>query len=154
MRNATGLVRHETKDRCIRVLGGQLFVTSNGETTKVVTNQVCSLQHGTEYELASSGDNDVEMLVVQGEGYEEDLVHISEATTGNAIPAMRQTYSLGTRSRASTERAQQTAEQLKSERDTLMRTRVSPVPKRPPLPGQMVMGANPRPIGAGGFGSE
>lgn len=152
-RNASGLLRHETKDRCIRVLSGQLFVTVAGQITSVLTNQVCVLTKGTEYELATSGDSDVELLVTQDSKYDEDVDRVSEASVGNSTPRIRPTAQ-PIQSRSSSGKAQQAAEALQDARTQRIQARQRPVPRRPDLAGQQVIGVNPRPVGAGGFGGD
>lgn len=151
-RNSLGMVKHPSKDRCVRVLGGHLFVTSDGEINTVLTNQVCSLKSGTAYELASSGDSDVEMLVIQAKDYEKDLEKITEPNSKNSTPVVSVVERVVT-PKTNSEAAKIEAERIKS----LRAERNNPVPKRPrrqPLPGQQVEGINPRPVGAGGFGGD
>lgn len=175
-RNASGKLRHETMDRCVRVLAGQLFITHGGQITNVLTNQVCSIPHGEEYEIASSGDSDVEILVIQGRDYEKDLIHITEpeAVSNKAVAPFIE--SAPTTSRIDPAKAEQAALRLQEERAARERNKNkrSPVPKRAneislpgsspaansapggriPLAGQQIVGVNPRPLGAAGFGEE
>lgn len=155
-RNATGFLKHSTKDRVIRVLAGQLFVTSDGKIDSVLTNQVCSFPHGSEYEYASSGDSDVEILVIQGKDYEVDVEHVTVTSAINSQPAYPAAATKSVLPRVATDRAAAEASRLSEERAVRERNRNSrtPVPKRPPLAGQQVVGVNPRPVGAGGFGGE
>jgi hypothetical protein len=145
-------------------------VTNEGQINRVLMNQVCSFPHGNEYEFASSGDSDVEILVIQENDYESGLEHITEsATNAQAVsPFIDVTPALP---RISSEKAEAEAARIKEERAAIERNkgRRSPVPKkvdevlptaasrpggRPPLPGQQVIGVNPRPVGAGGFRDE
>lgn len=168
-RNSTGRIKHLTKDRCIRVLSGQLFVTNEGIVDQVLMNQVCSFPQGNEYEFASSGDSDVEILVIQEKDYELDLEHITEASV-NAKAVSPFVDVVPTVSRTSSEKAEIEAARLREERIVRERNkgRRIPVPKkvnevlsaaiapsgRPPLPGQQIVGVNPKPIGAAGFRDE
>lgn len=175
-RNATGKLCHKTLDRCVRVLSGQLFITHEGEVTTVLMNQVCTFTRGSEYELASPGDSDVELLIIQGKDYDTDLIHITEPGAINDRAAAPFHESSTTLSRVTTEKAEQAATRLLEERAAKERNRNkrSPVPKRAnevampgsspqaqsmpggraPLAGQQVVGVNPRPLGAHGFGDE
>jgi hypothetical protein len=172
-RNSSGKVKHETKDRCVRVLAGQLFVTIDGQVKSVLANQTCAFVHGFEYEYASPGDSDVEVLVCQGSEYEKDLIQITESgMTNKSTSLFADTSPLPPR--VPTVRSEQTAARMREERverDRLKGKR-SPVPKklsevtpgtalaqtrpggRDPFPGQQVVGVSPRPVGMGGFRDE
>jgi len=152
-RNSTGTIKHESKERCVRVLSGKMFVTMGGEVISVNTNQVCVFLPGMEYELASSGDSDVELLVSQSGGYEEGLIHITESSATNSRPLSRHLPSepTATNARVSPDRAVAAAEQIRAGRTE---RRVKPVPRRASLPGQVIQGVNPRPVGAAGAGDE
>jgi len=91
--------------------------------------------------------------VVQDAGYDEGLIHVSDPTAGSRV-SMSRRLEPTVRSRGSAERAMQAAEQMKESKEARMRERTHPVPKRPALPGQTVVGMNPRPMGPGGFGSD
>jgi mannose-6-phosphate isomerase-like protein (cupin superfamily) len=151
-RNSMGMVNHPTKDRCIRVLAGQLFVTSKSEIQTVLANQVCFLESGVSYELSSSGDSDVELLVIQEFDYEEDLEHITEPSVGNS-KAILSVFEREVIPRSKSDAAIKEAERINTIRAERAAGPNRP-PKRPPLPGQTMQGVNPRPIGAGGFGEE
>ena len=169
-RNSIGRVKHPSKDRCVRVLSGKLFIVSDGKIDSAVANQVCSFPKNVEYEFASSGESDVEILVIQESGYAKDLEQItpSEAVNSHAVtPFLDHQPSLP---KVSSERAEAEAARLREARMTKNREKRqrSPVPKRvndttpvatmptnrPALTGQQVVGVNPRPIGAGGFRDE
>jgi len=152
-RNSTGLIKHEKKDRIIRVLAGQLFVTHDGVIESVLTNQVCSFPHGTEYAIASPGDSDVELFVTQDKDYESELEHVTAADAINAEAVYPFEESHSGLSRVSPEKAAIEAGKRREARDQV-RSGKKPVPRRPNLPGQQVAGFNPRPIGAGGFGDD
>jgi len=154
-RNSTGRVRHPTKDRCIRVLAGQLFVIINDETVTVAPNQSFAIEAGVEYVMATSGTGDAEMLVCQGAGYESDLEHLGPAEALNTVPVAGQVLPEVLPPHAHREDSmahQQAAAQAAATAER--RAKRTPVKGRPPLPGQQVDGVNPRPAGAAGFSEE
>jgi mannose-6-phosphate isomerase-like protein (cupin superfamily) len=170
-RNASGILRHPTKDRVVRVLAGQLFITSNGNIESVLLNQVCSLPSNTEYELASSGDSDVELFIIQGRDYETDVERLTAASATNGRSSFIPSKIAPEVARVSADKAELEAARIRDERMVQERRKHqrSPVPKKlnealpgsatppsqqPPLPGQQVVGVNLRPMGARGFGDE
>jgi len=152
-RNASGKLCHPTKDRCIRVLGGRLFVIIGEDTLTVDTHQAFTVEAGVEYMLATSGTGDVELIVCQGNDYEKDLVHVTQPEAVNVMSNMAPVRPEGeVRPHREGSMAYQQAEQMAAEKGA-QRTR-TPMKGRAPLPGQQVDGFNPRPIGSGGFSEE
>lgn len=169
-RNSIGRVKHPSKDRCVRIISGKLFINSNGKIDSAIANQVCSFPKNVEYEFASSGDSDVELLVIQEAGYAKDLEQITPSEAVNSHAASPFIERQPSSPRIPSERAEAEAVRLREARMTKNREKRqrSPVPKRvnettpvaitptnqPLLPGQQLVGVNPRPIGAGGFRDE
>jgi len=153
-RNASGRLCHPTKDRCIRVISGRLFVLVGEETTPVDAHQAFTVEAGVEYMLATSGTGDVEILVCQSANYEKDLNHVTPPEAVNVVANMGPVRpDSETRPHRDGSMAQQQAAQIAEER-AQKRSGRTPVKGRAPLPGQQVVGVNPRPVGAGGFGGE
>jgi mannose-6-phosphate isomerase-like protein (cupin superfamily) len=166
--NSTGMLKHETKDRCIRILSGKLFINVEGEISSFFANQVCNLNKGMSYELASSGDSDVEMLVIQTFGYDKDVKHLTQASAISSIQTTVSEQAVPERQlvRPSRDRSLIAAkikqeEQLKRmDPDSIdssvpgMPRRKVGRPQRPPLAAQQVEGVNLRPMGAAGFGDD
>lgn len=164
-RNGTGVIKNLEHDRCLRVLNGMLYVTSGGKIETLYAGQACALPKGTEYELATSGDTDVELLICQGPNYEETCEHITQATQTNPVMATVPKEAPSRDSRVSSEKAKKQAMLIKAAREK----RRQPIPKKTvtnelgeevpapagkaPLPGQTVTGVNPNPVGAGGYES-
>lgn len=183
-RNATGLVKSE-QDRAVRVLSGEIFVTVNGHQTRLHGGLSFSLPKNTEYEMATSGVGDVELIFCQGPNYEETLEQLTAPEAVNAQTDVSLPSGLQRAERVPSEQARRYAEQQASQRHQreLQRREIvkgrqpqHPMtaeesvqadaaaiaeaaegssrrpPRRPPLAGQTVIGVNPRPIGASGFG--
>lgn len=160
--NATGKVKHETADRSFRVLEGSLYVLLDGQSPiELRRNQGFSLPKGTEYELSSNTTADVEVLFCQGRGYEEGLEIIEKSCAVRSNPLTVIPEAADRAPRVDGSKAAAAAEEIKQVRMARHRAR-TPAPKknpdgtsaghgRSPLAGQAVTGANPRPIGAGGY---
>jgi hypothetical protein len=153
-RNASGKLCHPTKDRCIRVLGGRLFVLIGEETVTVDTHQAFTVEAGVEYMLATSGTGDVELLICQGADYEQDLTHVTQPEAVNVMSSMAPVRPEGeAKPPREGSMAYQQAAQM-AEQQAQKRAQRTPVKGKAPLPGQQVDGFNPRPVGAGGFSEE
>lgn len=180
-KNATGSIRHPSEDRALRVMAGELFVAVGGEVTHLTYGLSYSIPKGTEYQLATSGTLDAEVLFCQGPEYEKGLEQLSELQSVNIETKMLLTDSseIPRREKRSVEAARKHAEQVQEERrlrDVARRQGLSRVvdeqslaasngaeavttavrrsPPKRMLPGQQVQGVNPRPVGAAGFDSE
>lgn len=164
--NGTGVIRSEEHDRCVRVLAGMIFITKDQEIHTLHTGQAAALEKGTEYELATSGDTDAELLVCQGPKYEDSLERISQPTANNTRQINIPKEAPPRDARVNAEQSKKIAKQMQAEREDRIRKR-QPVPKKTvtnelgeevpaprgsaPLPGQAVTGVNPKPVGAGGY---
>lgn len=178
-RNASGLIRHDSLDRALRVLSGELYITVGDKVAVLKAGDSYSLPAGLEYQLSTSGSFDTEVMFCQGPKYEDTLNQLTNPEAVNAdlllkLPdeVVQQQTSFDPISRMKT---QQHAERLAHEhhrrevsrRQTAFGKSVSDksetassgseVAKAPisgrkaPLAGQQVVGVNPRPIGAGGY---
>lgn len=164
-RNNTGKIVHPKKDRCLRVLSGSLYITVDDMQFEITAGQAYSIPKKTEYEMASMGVGDTEVLFSQGADYEKDLKQITKpgaynVNTNTILPSVNDENQPIKVDRS---RAKQTAEKIQQERIRINREKrqalgapadgeaPKPVKKRPPLPGQVVEGSNPKPIGAGGY---
>jgi mannose-6-phosphate isomerase-like protein (cupin superfamily) len=170
-RNGTGVIKNADKDKCVRVLAGSLYVTVDGEIKTILTGQAYALLRDTEYELSSSGDTDVEVLICQNAGYEDTVEYITQPTATNPVMANTSPQELPPRNVVSKEKAKRIAEDMKRQRDARTEAKKSPVKrgtvenelgeqvpppvdKRIPLSGQQVVGVNPMPVGAGGYSGD
>jgi mannose-6-phosphate isomerase-like protein (cupin superfamily) len=172
-RNSTGQVKNSDQDRSIRVLGGRLFATVDGEIAELRPGQSLSIARGQTYELATSGTDDAEVLFSQGSDYEKNVEVISEAGAANAQAVTIFAAEAPQRPpRSNSAKAMEHAQQLLQQRHIREARRrpnqqqqqqgqvpqapvgqkQTPPSKRPPLPGQAVTGVNPQPVGAGGYG--
>ena len=156
-RNNSGVVKHKTKDKCIRVLSGQMFVIIDKEAIPLRAGQTFAIKAGNEYALATSGTGDAELVVCQGSNYDEDLVliHPSDAVNPETnVPLIPPQAAVESRSKRESSKAQQHAETVavKQKKRRGERVPVKSDKRRPPLEGQQVTGINPSPIGAGGYG--
>jgi hypothetical protein len=140
-----------------------VFVTSDGKIETLYAGQARVLAKGEEYELATSGDADAELLVCQGPDYEATCEHITQATQTNPVMTHSPKEAPSRDSRVDPEKAKKQAKMIKAARDK----RRQPVPKKTvtnemgeevpapsgtaPLAGQSVVGINPKPVGAGGY---
>jgi mannose-6-phosphate isomerase-like protein (cupin superfamily) len=163
-RNGTGVIRNDEHDRCIRILVGMLFVTRDSQITTLYAGQAVVMEKGSEYELATSGDTDAELLVCQGANYAATVEQVTQPTKTNPVMTQGPKEAPSRDSRVDPERAKQTALMMKADRER----RKQPVQKKTvvnelgqevpapsgkaPLPGQSVIGINPKPVGAGGYG--
>jgi len=160
--SATGKIKHEESDRSFRILEGRLFVLLGGQSPiELRRNQAFSIPKGTEYELSSSTTADVEILFCQGKNYEEGVEVIEESWVVGREPMTAIPQTVDRTPRVDGEKARVIAEGIKQKRITRKKTR-TPVPKkssdgmpaghgRAPLAGQAVTGANPKPVGPGGY---
>lgn len=179
-RNASGLIRHNSLDRALRVLAGELYITVGDEVAVLKSGDSYSLPAKLEYQFGTSGSFDTEVMFCQGPKYEDTLEQLvdSEATNADLLLKLPnevapQQTSFDPISRA---KAQQHADKLaydRHRREIIRRQAASgkstadlnsetvssgsEVVKAPtsgrkaPLAGQQVVGVNPRPIGAGGY---
>jgi mannose-6-phosphate isomerase-like protein (cupin superfamily) len=171
-RNSTGMVKNEDQDRAIRVLAGLLYVTIGEEMFELQAGSSYSFPMGTEYQLATSGDFDSEVIFCQGPDYEDNLKQLSppdavSASMSLKLPAeVQPSLPMVDRSKA-----QEHAEKIKENRrlreaqrkqamnqegssssDGAPKKKTPPPARgRAPLSGQQVGGVNPRPIGASGY---
>jgi mannose-6-phosphate isomerase-like protein (cupin superfamily) len=151
-RNSSGQVKHETKDRVVRVLAGRLFVMVDGETQELNANQSIALERGVVHEIATSGTEDAELILCQSHDYEKDLQQIvssSAVTSAKMSPVPTAAPQI---SRRSESKALEQAAQLGAVREVNRKAARTPFQGRAPLAGQQVSGLNPRPAGPGGFG--
>jgi len=176
-RNASGMIRHTTLDRALRVLFGELYITIGDETAVLKSGDSYSLTAGMEYQIGTSGNYDTEVMFCQGPNYEETIEQLTPPQAINSELLMRlpeedpQQSLFDPESRA---RAQEHATLLAKERhqrevarrqgatgqghqgapgEPAVEVGKTPPPtRRSPLPGQQVRGVNPRPVGAGGYG--
>ncbi len=154
-RNHTGLIKHETQDRCLRVLSGQIFLTMGEETVQVQTNQGYALLKGKEYALATAGSSDAEVLFCQGPDYDKTLVQISEPQKISATAVDPEPKAAPHREPRSSQASIQAA-QIEAQRAEREKIRRTPVGKkdRAPHASQVVTGVSPRPVGAGGYAND
>jgi mannose-6-phosphate isomerase-like protein (cupin superfamily) len=167
-RNGTGIVKNDKHDKCVRVLEGALYITCDNEIRTLYAGQAISLPKGTEYELATSGDMDVELLVCQGPSYEDTLEQITAPLASGPGLLNIPKEAPSREDRVDPEKSKRTAERIRADRKQRIESR-KPVPKKTvtnelgqevpppsnqkaPLPGQQVTGANLKPVGAGGYG--
>lgn len=160
--SSTGRIKNDEADRSFRVLEGALFVLIDGQTpAEIRRNQSFSIPGGTEYELCTNATADAEVLFSQGSDYEEGVEVIEQPLEVNREPLTELPKETEMLPRVDGEKAQATAAQIKQKRMARQKAR-NPAPKknpdgtpagqgRTPLAGQQVMGANPRPIGPGGY---
>jgi hypothetical protein len=152
-RNSLGRMRHDTKSRCVRVLAGQVFVLTTGGTQSLTANQTITFEAGVEYGLATSGVVDAEMYFCQDADYQKDLVQVSPPEAVNIdLGAFAAPDGGASRVYRENSPAQAQAKMMADEK-AARRTPTARVPKAP-LPGQTVVGMNPRPVGAGGYKDE
>lgn len=165
-RNGTGVIKSEEHDRCVRVLAGTMYLMRDGQIQTFYAGQAAVLPKGTEYELATSGDTDAELLICQGPQYEESVEHITQATETNPVMAQIPKEAPSRDTRVDPEKARQIAKKMQADRVAREKKR-QPVPKKTvtnelgeevpppsgqaPLAGQTVIGVNPKPVGAGGY---
>lgn len=176
-RNATGIVKHDYFDRALRVLGGEIFLTISSEVVHLRAGDSYAISAGVEYQLATSGNYDAEVIFCQGPEYEETLIQVTEPQAVNVtghLPLPKDVSDFPYQ-QVSRERAMQQAqmEQAKREHREQLRKQeanrsqsvqeneganpqareaVVRAPGRAPTAGQQVQGVNPRPVGASGFG--
>ncbi|MCJ7759717.1 hypothetical protein MUP59_01045 [Candidatus Bathyarchaeota archaeon] len=153
-KNNTGLLMHETKDRVIRVLAGRLYVVLSEETQELIASQSITLERGTVYGLATSGTEDVELIVCQGHDYANEIKQISAPESVSVVPMAANPKAAPQTVRRSESIAQQQAAQLGAAKEEKRKASRTPYQGRAPLVGQQVIGLNPRPIGAAGFSGE
>jgi len=153
-RNNTGQVMHETKDCVVRVLAGRLYVVLSGETQELIANQSIALVCGVPYGLATSGTEDVELIVCWGHDYLKEIKQVSTPEATNVIPKAAAPIAVPHISRRSESMAQQQAVQLGAAKEEKRKASRTPFQGRAPLAGQQVVGLNPRPVGAAGFSGE
>ena len=165
MHNSTGRVKHRSADRSLRVLNGELYVElKDKDIIKLTQGQVFAFPRKTEYQLATSGLGDAEVLFCQGTNYEEGLTCISVAAT-NQVPSVKEVIErekAAIRNRVPGAKAKQQAAKIASRRKRRDQAKQSNTqvpeggqvtPKSPPktlLPGQQVTGRSPMPMGAAG----
>jgi mannose-6-phosphate isomerase-like protein (cupin superfamily) len=176
-RNSTGLIKNEDADRSIRVLAGRLFVTVDKEIIELRSGMSISVARDKEYEMATSGDTDAEVILCQGPEYEDGIEVIAATAAVNAVSqaifaeanpqaAPRSMRSSKAEAQAQILLAQRRARQARRRPNQQVPqpgaspgqiaaanapvTRTPP-PQRAPLPGQAVTGVNPMPVGAGGY---
>lgn len=175
-RNATGIVVNREHDRAIRVLGGEIYLTIGKEIIPLRQGESYSLEAGLEYQLATSGSFDSEVMFCQGPNYEETLEQLSEPQAINSnmhLPMPQEADPDKARVDGSQAQLQAQIQQFhRQRRDAKKKIAAgrptssadgvatagdvirTPPPSRAPLPGQQVQGTNPRPVGAGGFNDE
>jgi uncharacterized cupin superfamily protein len=181
-KNASGGVCHPEKDRSLRLMAGELFLTINGEVVHLRSGSSFAIPKGIEYQIATSGTLDAEIIFCQGSKYEEDLEQRSDPESVNtdtrvSLPNTEQAPT--TRVKTSEEATRKQAEKMQEDRhrrevarrqglsrvvdeqstaSTSGAEAVTASPRRTPprrvLPGQQVQGVNPRPMGASGFGDD
>jgi len=177
-KNATGKIVNKEGDRCIRVLSGQIFLTVNADQISLRTGQAYPIPKGLEYELATLGTEDAEVLFCQKRDYEKEIEQLTESTAQNAkmIAVMPKDPTLP--SRISSDKAKLAASKIQEQRDArekILRSAMdrgqpmkapanitgeentqssAPIKARPPLAGQNVSGFSPMPVGARGFGDD
>jgi mannose-6-phosphate isomerase-like protein (cupin superfamily) len=172
-KNSTGMIKHETEDRSLRVLGGELFVQINGTTARLRPGNAIAIPAGTEYSLATSGTTDAEVIFCQGAGYEDSLEQLSDPclndvtrmldvvevdralapSTSDKARAQAERIEAERRQREAAKRSAQSGQQVQQSGGTSQEAVVAKTPpRRAPLTGQQVQGMSPRPIGASGYG--
>lgn len=173
-RNATGKIRNEDQDRAIRVLGGMVFLTIGSEVFELRAGSSYSFPKGVEYQLATSGDFDAEVIFCQGVDYEENIEQLTPPDLNAVTKTRLPTEPLPGPPRVDNGKAQEQAERIKARRAARevrkklalqnsggaeeaaspeAQVKKTPPPRRgrAPLAAQQVVGVNPRPIGAGGY---
>jgi len=181
-KNASGMICNPEKDRALRLMAGELFITTGGEVAHLHSGASLALPKGIEYQIATSGTADAELIFCQGSDYENSLEQISDPEAVNAETKMNLVEPSDTpaREKVSAESTRKYAEKMQEQRhqrDVDRRRGLSRVvdeqsaaatsgaeavvtatPRRTPprrvLPGQQVQGVNPRPMGAAGFGDD
>jgi len=151
-------------------LSGSIYVTINSENFELKTGSSYAFPKGTEYQLATSGDFDAEVIFCQGSDYEEYVEQLTPPDSVSVVSSIKlPTEPKPTLPMVNTEKAQQYAEKLQAQRKAKETQRKQalqgqvesedgPVKKTPPpskgrapLSGQQVEGVSPRPVGARGF---
>lgn len=154
-KNNSGQLKHETKDQVVRVLAGRLYVMVNGGSAQeLVSTQSIALGRGVAYEVATSGTEDAELIVCQGHDYSKDVEHITMPGSVTAIQKAASPVFAPQIVRRSESQAYHQAEIIGAAKESARKTARTPYHGRAPLAGQQVVGLNPRPIGAGGFGED
>lgn len=149
--NNSGVIKNEESDRFIRVLAGTIFLTLGSEIVQIYTNQTFSIKKGCEYQLATPGVGDAEVLFCQGPKYEEGMDQVSPPEASNIIEAAPIAVSTSSVSKPRREesKALEQAEMIKAQRNQRKKTPMKST--KAPLAGQQVTGVNPRPAGPGGY---
>lgn len=97
--NNTGVGYTDSGDRSVRVVAGTLFVTiinkvkstdENGSTSvkdvadiqSFTAGHVVNLRAGTKYSLASTGTTNVELIITESAGYNDNWKELEDATVG------------------------------------------------------------------------
>jgi hypothetical protein len=151
-RNNLGVVVNKDQERCIRVLAGQLFVSTDEGTATVNTGRTFGIKKGVEYALATSGTTDCEVLFCQGKDYDSNMDQITPATYNASLSALVAPKQNGDQpKRRSDSKAQDQAAQIGASRRQ-KREQHEQIKSRAPLPGQTVVGVNPKPVGSTGYG--
>jgi hypothetical protein len=182
-RNASGVVCNRNKDRAIRVLSGEVFIVISGDVIPVSAGSSFALLRGVEYQIATSGTLDAEVLFCQGPDYESDLEQLVDPQAVNSETKMlfAKTPETQARTKSNSDVTRKYAEKLQEERRqrNIAKDRainhpeqvvekpapssndgsvvVKPSRRTPPrrvLAGQQVQGVNPRPLGAAGLGDD
>lgn len=88
---STDLVRHEKKDRTVRILSGDGFIiTGQGNESKIKRlmpgDEIC-LERGTPYRITTAAKIPVEMVVCQQAKYELNLEVLEEVGAAKEVPA-------------------------------------------------------------------
>jgi len=147
--NHSGKCVNNKGDLCIFVLSGKLFFGHDKTIDEIKEGQSLVIERGTEFELSSAGRESVELLISQSSKYDNTLKILSapEAVTREEIKTITGVNS--DLARGNKELTKQQAINIGNKR-TEHTTRNS-ARTRPPLPGQIVEGASPRPVGPAGF---
>lgn len=170
--NTTGKIKHPTKDRIIKVLYGKFSVSEFDEERKIPLTQetigqgsVFVAEKGMCYELASFGDSDVELLIIQDHNYDDDLEQITESFSSNQTKTTLTVTETSVRQRRTeSSKAMQQAQMMQYQKQLRQRQLGKSTKIDNPnadavlarsgrqrtdqlLPGQTVLGVNPQPMG-------
>lgn len=152
--NSTALGSNKLADRHIRVCRGSVYVTFEQDKERIVQHIKVggefTATRGMKYALATSGSEEVELLVVESVGYEKNWKELEEAVVkGNGgVPAIVEpTVPVRTNRDSSKEKEYALSQAIERNK------RVPAGPeKRPVSDASASVGVNLRPGGPGSFG--
>lgn len=152
-RNDTGEIRHETQDRCVRVLSGHLFVLLSGQAQPVELQAggTFTVEKGTAYRLSSSGSGDAELLFIQGPKYDETVEHLTRPGSQNIVQKVVRVDPPAKPVRRTPSKAMDHAQKVAAKQEKRQAAKREPVRREPLSNSSAVSGSNPQPVGPGGY---